>query len=286
MKRYLKIILPLILWLGATPIFFAAPLQVSVTVAPQKYFLRKIAGNLVEVNVLVRSGADPHTYEPTPQQMVILSRSQLYFSVGLEFENVWLPKFRSINPKLKFIAQDEAIPKLEMEHDHNEEHGAEHDSFDPHIWLSPPLVKIQVLNLLAGLVEEDPEHKDIYQKNYQRFQLEIDQLYLDLKRQFAGKRINFAVFHPSWGYFAQAFGLRQIAIEVEGKNPKPQQLGEIIRELRQLKIGAIFVEPQFSRRSATVVVRAIKGEILVIDPLAEDWEKNLRKVADQLLQKR
>ncbi|MCP4297779.1 MAG: zinc ABC transporter solute-binding protein [Proteobacteria bacterium] len=284
MSRSLKTISLWGLFFLAVPLTYAAPLQVFVTIAPQKYFLQKIGGDLVNVKVLVRPGADPHTYEPSPRQMVAMGRAQLYFTIGTEFERIWLPKLEPANPELKFIAQDRGIAKIKMldigdHHDHDD-----HNDKDPHIWLSPPLVKQQIQTILSALVAEDPENSKIYQENFARFLAEIDQLNFDLKRLFSGRKINFAVFHPSWGYFAQAFGLRQIAIEVEGKSPKPRQLEKIIRELQTLKIKTLFVQPQFSQRSAKIVARAAKTRIGVLDSMSENWEDNLREAARLILQ--
>ncbi len=274
----------LILFFLAAPITYAEPLQVFATIAPQKYFLEKIGGDLVNVNVLVGPGADPHTYEPSPRQMVAMGRSQLYFTIGTELEKIWLPKLEPANSELKFIAQDQGIAKIKMvdTSDHNDHN--DHDDKDPHIWLSPPLVKQQIETILSALVAEDPQNSKIYQENSAKFLAEIDQLNLDLKRLFSGRKINFAVFHPSWGYFAQAFGLRQIAIEVEGKSPKPRQLEKIIRELQNLKIKTLFVQPQFSQRSAKIVARAAKARVVVLDSMSENWEDNLRKAARLILQ--
>ncbi len=296
-------------------------LPVFVTIAPQKYFVQQIGRDLVDVQVMVHPGADPHTYEPKPQQMVAISRAKLYFAVGIEFEEANLSKIIATNPNLKVIDTDHGIEKLAMETHHHQdghaeehhegddheadhdkekgehheekEHGhrgeAEHDEdhhehagLDPHIWLSPPLVKIQGRTILAALQEVDPGNRSIYEANFQEFAAKIGQLDADLKKIFAGKTgLQFMVFHPAWGYFAHAYGLKQVPIEIEGKEPKPAQLKELIQHARKNDIKVIFVQPQFSSQSAEVVAREIGGQVAFVDPLAEDWMANLRQVADK-----
>jgi zinc transport system substrate-binding protein len=180
----------------------------------------------------------------------------------------------------------------EAEHDQEkgEHHGdAEHDEdheeragLDPHIWLSPPLVKIQARTILAALQETDPAHRSIYEANFKAFTSQIDQLDAGLKKTFAGKKgLQFMVFHPAWGYFAHAYGLKQVPIEIEGKDPKPAQLKKLIEHARENGIKVVFVQPQFSSKSAELVAREIGGQVAFVDPLAEDWMANLREVADK-----
>jgi len=162
---------------------------------------------------------------------------------------------------------------------HEKDHH-EHAGLDPHIWLSPPLVKIQARAILAALQEADPAHRSVYEANFKAFSERIDQLDADLKETLAGKAgLQFMVFHPSWGYFAHAYGLKQVPIEIEGKDPKPAQLKELIEHAREIGIRVIFVQPQFSARSAKLVAREIGGQVVYADPLAPDWLDNLREVA-------
>ena len=166
--------------------------------------------------------------------------------------------------------------------DHHEDKHAEHTELDPHIWLAPPLVKIQARTIRDALKASDPAHKADYTANYRKFAADIDRLDSDLRKVFAGKEgLRFMVFHPSWGYFAKAYKLKQVSIEIEGKDPKPAQLKELIEDARENGIRVVFVQPQFSARSAKLVAREIGGQVVFVDPLAEDWMDNLRKVADK-----
>jgi len=240
--------------------------------------------------------------------MADLSKAKIYFAIGVPFENTWLEKIAAANPNMRVVHTEHGIEKLAMaahhhddgdeeehhksEHDHEkgEHHEAsehekdnhEHAGLDPHIWLSPPLVKTQARNILAALQEADPAHRSVYEANFKAFSARIDQLDADLKKTFAGKReLQFMVFHPAWGYFAHAYGLKQVPIEIEGKDPKPAQLKELIKHAREKEIKVIFVQPQFSTSSAELVAREIDGQVVFANPLAPDWLENLRKVADK-----
>ncbi|MFZ5571109.1 MAG: metal ABC transporter solute-binding protein, Zn/Mn family [Thermodesulfobacteriota bacterium] len=265
---------------------------VFVSIAPQKYFVQQIGKNLVDVQVMVAPGSNPHAYEPKPRQMRGLAKARLYFAVGVPFETVWLKKIAAANPGMKIIHTDQGIGKLPMtahDHDHQDRNGhgveplePEPGGLDPHIWLSPPLVRIQAGAILKALEEMDPVHGAEYRANHDRFVAEIDRLDNELKQIFAGKKgLRFIVFHPAWGYFADAYGLEQMPIELEGKDPKPARLRKLIEHAREKGVKVIFVQPQFSGKSAALVAREIGGQVAFADPLAEDWAANLRQVADQ-----
>jgi zinc transport system substrate-binding protein len=269
-------------------------LPVFVSILPQQYLVQQIGGEHVDVQVMVAPGASPATYEPKPRQMAALSRARLYFAIGVPFETAWLDKIAAANPAMQVVHTEEGIRKRPMvEHpheggpdgdaDHNpaeSRHG--HGILDPHIWLSPPLVKLQAATIMEALMAADPAHAADYERNGRRFQAAIDTLDQDLKKIFAGQAgRRFMVFHPSWGYFAAAYGLVQVPIELEGKDPKPAQLQALIQYARQHRIKVIFVQPQFSRRSAAIVAAEIGGRVVLADPLALDWMENLRHVAGE-----
>lgn len=281
---------------------------VFVSIVPQKYFVQQIGKDLVDVQAMVQPGASPATYEPKPKQMADLSKARIYFAIGVPFENAWLEKIAAANPNMQVVHTDHGIKKLAMaahphhhddhakqqhEADHHHEGVAHHGEaghndhheragLDPHIWLSPPLVKIQARTILAALQEVDPVHRSVYEANFKEFATQIDQLDADLKEIFAGKTgLQFMVFHPAWGYFARAYGLKQVPIEIEGKAPKPAQLKALIQHARRDRIKVVFVQPQFSTQSAEVVAREIRGAVAFANPLAADWMANLRGVADK-----
>jgi zinc transport system substrate-binding protein len=281
----------------------AAKVSVFVSIPPQKYFVQKIGGDRVAVAVLAGPGSNPHNYEPKPRQMAELAGAAVYFAVGLDFERAWLPRIAAASPGLLIVRTDEGIAKIAMaghRHDEPEKESARggkknapghageagpdrpEGAPDPHVWLAPALVKIQARHILQALAAADAGGRERYEANFAAFLREIDALDDELKALFVDRQAaRFLVLHPSWGYFAQAYGLEQVPIEFEGKDPKPAQLGELIRFARGRGIKAVFVQPQFSAKSAELVAREIGGRVVVADPLAENWAGNLRAVAGE-----
>ncbi len=273
----------------------AAPVRVFVSIPPQKYFVEKIAGPLVDVAVMAPPGANPHAYEPRPRQMSELSHARAFLAVGVPFEHTWLPRFAALNKNLLIVHTDRGIRKREMSaHSHGSEDEPHHGSHeeedhkhgtDPHIWVSPPLALLQARNILAALVEILPGERQTLYENYGRFIGEIAELDTEIMNLFPpGKasRPSFLVFHPAWGYFAEAYGLEETAVEVEGKEPKPAELIKLIEKAREMGVKAIFVQPQMSTRTAETIADAVGAVVTVADPLAEQWASNLRTVARKI----
>lgn len=270
-----------------TSFVYAQP-NVTVSIAPQKYFVEQIAKNLVHINVMVSAGSSPHTYEPKPQQMKDISTSDIYFTIGDGFEKAWLPKFKSINPKMIFADTSVGITKIAMAEHHHEGNNknAHHDDddddggLDPHIWLDPLLVKIQAKTILETLSRVYPSHVKEFEANYATFLVSLDTLDTNIKTMLEPiKHRSFIVFHPSFGYFAKRYGLEQVAIEVSGKEPKPAELAHIIKEAKEENAKIVFVSPQFSQKSAKSIATQINGKVEIIDPLEYSWENNLMKIA-------
>lgn len=273
-----------------SPASAGKPLKITVSILPQKYFVQKIGGDLVDISVMVLPGSSPATYEPKPKQMVKLAESKIYFAIGVFFEEVWLKKFAGVNPEMRIIATQNGIEKIPMQrhlHDDKERnHGkavARAGIKDPHIWLSPPLVMLQARNILNALMRADPVHRRTYEDNYKNFINKVVDLDLKIRNQFTGTNqgTRFMVYHPAWGYFAKAYDLIQIPVEMEGKNPTPKGLQQLIRNAKKDGIKVVFVQPQFSTKSAQTIAKAIGGRVVFADPLAFDWAKNLLMVARQ-----
>jgi len=261
-------------------------IPVFVSILPQKYFAEKIGGEHIDVSVMVEPGGNPHNYEPKPKQMAVLSKAKIYFAVGVTFEEIWLEKFAGINKEMAIIHIDDGVEKISMKADHHEgEKKEDHGTKDPHIWLSPPLVKIQAKNIFNALAAADPEHSRDYEANYNRFITELTDLDTEIRNILSkkGKNKQFMVFHPAWGYFADAYGLEQIPVEIEGKTPKPAELGHLIKHAKEHGIKVIFVQPQFSAKSAEVIAKEIGGKIAFADPLSPDWADNLRQMAEKFV---
>ncbi len=252
---------------------------VTVSLLPQRFFVEKIAGDLVRVIVMVPPGYSPATYAPTPRQLQELSRSRLYFRIGhIPFEKAWLGKIADSNPGLGIVDTSRGV-ELIAGHDHENERN-QHTGIDPHIWLSPQAVKVQVEHIWRALAKEFPRYEEIYKKNFDQFISEIDELDRHIRRLLSTRQGNtFMVFHPAWGYFAREYGLVQLAIEVEGKSPNPADMKRIVEEAVRKNIRLIFIQKQFDTHSAQAVAAEIGARLVPLDPLAEDWLDNMRQMA-------
>jgi zinc transport system substrate-binding protein len=261
-------------------------MDVTVSILPQKYFVERIGGDHVEVNVMVEPGASPATYEPKAGQLISLSASSAYFAIGVPFENAWLDKIASANTDMLMVDTVKGIERMSMtgsfDHEEGEKHetGGESDSPDPHIWLSPSLVKIQANNIYDALVSLDPSNQEDYRANLDSFLNDIDQLDADIRATLAGTESRkFIVFHPAWGYFARDYDLEMVPIEVGGQEPSAAELADLVTLAKEEQIQVIFAQPEFSTRDAETIADEIGGKVLLISPLAPDWLENLQSVS-------
>lgn len=266
------------------PLYAAEPLQVFVSVVPQKHFAEKVGGDQVKVESMVQPGFSPETYEPSAQQISALSKAKLYIRVGMPFEDAWMKRIQGVNPSMLFIDAREGVKLRNLEAHSHEGHESHTDNDviepDPHLWVSPRIAKQMAKQLADTFSQLRPEHSELFNKNYESFATELDQLDQELIELFKDKQNHkFMVFHPAWGYLADAYGLQQIPIEVEGKEPGAKALAALIKEAQAAQVKTIFVQPQFSQRAAEQVAKAIGGQVVSIDNLAEDYIPNLRKAA-------
>ncbi len=273
----------------------ASTQELTVNILPQKYFVEKIVKDKFTINVMVKPGASPHNFEPKPSQMRSLVASKVYFLIGDATEKNWIEKFKQNAKNTLFVDTTIGVEKIEMakheheevaQHDHkkdekDEEH--DHSGLDPHIWLDPVLVKIQAKNIYEAMIKIDSANSDFYKTNYEEFIKELETLDSNIKTILAPHKDKaFMVFHPSWGYFAKRYDLEQISIEIEGKEPKPNELVELIEESKKHDIKIVFVSPQFSQKSAQAISKNIGANVVAIDPLSDNWNENLQKVANEI----
>ncbi len=284
--RYLPIWLAL-LWPLAS---LAAPLEVFVSVLPQATFVASVGGEHVKVGALTRPGQNHETFEPTPQQVADIARADLFIGIGMPFEQAWLPRLRAANPRMRVLDAREGIDLLPLDHhDHDEAPGhagpvpTADEAGDPHLWTSPLLAARMSASIRDTLTELDPAHAEDYARNQARFAAELAALDQEIRRQLKDlPSRTFLVFHPAWGYFAQAYGLTQVPIEQGGKEPGARTLVTLIEEAKRDQIRVVFVQPQSDPRFADQIARAIGGQVIAIDPLAPDYVANLRAVARQI----
>ena len=256
------------------------PIRVFVSILPQAGLVERIGGEKVEVTVLVGPGRSPATYSPSPKQLAELSKAKLFVRVGVPFEEGFIDKIRETYPKLRIVDQRDNVRLLrsECEHDHDQDH--DHGESDPHIWLDPKRLKVQAQNIGKALVEANPENIAEYNTNMLKLIAELEALDKKigvLMAPYRGKVL--LVYHPAYGYFADSYGLKQVAVEAGGKEPGGKQLATFIEQARELKAKVIFVQPQFSKKSAKLVAEAIGGKVVAMDPLARDVFSNLEKMA-------
>ena len=261
-----------------------------VSILPEQTFVKAIGGDKVNVSLMVQPGNSPHTYEPKPSQMIEIAKADLYFAIDVEFEDVWLPKFQSLNPKMQVIDLADNVTKMQMQDKHeceaDDEHHSEHEEDkhegeDPHIWTAPSNVKIIAENIYNALKKIDPVNADYYKRNLDIFLASIDETdrqIIHFLSSLEDER-RFMVFHPSWGYFAKAYNLEQIAVEVEGKEPKPKELIHLLKEAKEEKVKAIFTQPEFSDTVAKIIAKELQIPVVKVSPLAPNWSENLINIA-------
>ncbi|MFZ5765818.1 MAG: metal ABC transporter solute-binding protein, Zn/Mn family [Thermodesulfobacteriota bacterium] len=255
---------------------------VVVSIPPQLFFVERIGGERVRADVMVRPGQSPHTYAPTPKQMAGLARAKIYFRIGVAFENGFLPKLQSAVPDIRIVDTTSGITlaKMTAHDEHGDDHGHQAEELDIHTWLDPMLVKQQAAIIRDSLSELDPADRSLFAANYRRFAEELDALHLRLSQSLAPYRgKSFFVFHPAFGYFARAYGLHQVAVESGGKQPGPRHLARLIDRARAEGVQVLFVQPQFSVKSAETIARAIDGVVIPLDPLAPDYLANMGRIA-------
>jgi zinc transport system substrate-binding protein len=271
-------------------------LAVAVSILPQKWLVEQLAGGRAEVTALALPGDNPHTYQPSDAQVSRLMNSVVFFRLGVPFENG--PWFQAIqgSGRLPIVDLREGVDLLDMgaHAHHSSEQGPDKDAHgheeaeggkDPHTWLSVHAMKTQAATIARTLASIDPAHKADYERRLADLLKRLDALDAALGAKLAPVRGKaFFVFHPAWGYFAHDYGLRQVAIEVEGKEPSDRELTAIQRQARQAGVKAILVQPQISGRGAQAVASVIGARVVVADPLAEDVPETLTRIADVLVQ--
>ncbi len=263
---------------------------VSVSVLPQKYFVEAIAGEGIKVNVMIPPGASHSSYEPTARQMNLLVNSQAYLKIGhLDFELSWMPRFGGVNPGMKIFDLSEGIDLIAGECDHHNEPGHIHSQeegkgIDPHTWMSPGNVKIIATNILNSLNSIFPSDSTVFRSNFNSFMMTVDSVHA-LYNQNASKLKgrSFIIYHPALAYLARDYGMEQIVLEFEGKEPPPAHIKAIIDLAKEKNIGFIFVQKQFSLDNSRSLAKEINAEIIPIDPMDENWKEQMIEILNHLL---
>ncbi|WP_086479359.1 metal ABC transporter solute-binding protein, Zn/Mn family [Oceanospirillum sanctuarii] len=290
---------------------------VFVSVTPQKYLLEKVAGDTIQIEVLVQPGHNPHSYDPTARQMARLAKAKLLMTTGVPFEQVWLPRIRRLNPEMAIIdtlegiveqkpaypehkddqhdetAHDDHDEHSHEAHEHEEKHGHkdhdheghDHDSDDPHVWMDPIKATAQARIMANALKAAQPQHAAIYEQNYQQLASEfkaLDHEIHEALENYEGR--TFMVFHPAWGHFAARYHIEQVAIEYQGKSPSARQLVSLSEKAKAEQIKVILVQEQFNQKPAERIADNIGARVVKADPLPENLPLAIRQLSQQLLE--
>lgn len=266
----------------ASPVY-SASIEVFVSILPQQYAVERIGGDYVNVNVMVKPGQSPETFEPSPKLMSLYSKSDIFFTIGLPFEQVWIDRVASLNKDILVINTQ---PDKDSLTDHIEKatvSSEHHHSWDPHTWLSPVLFLQQAKIILHELIAKSPENKSYYYSNYNELKHDINVMHDMFSKAFKEtSKANFITFHPAFSYFARQYGLTQISIEMDGKDPSAKQVAQVINRMKKEKVAYLLIEKQFNQTIPVTIANSVGAKILVIDPLALDYLMNMRDVADKI----
>lgn len=259
---------------------------ISVTIEPQRYFAEKIAGDLFQINCVTPAGQSPETYDPTPQQMVQISQSQAYFRIGeIGFEQAWMKNLQSQNPDMVVFDLSEGMELIKNEEEAHEEgeahhHHHHHGSVDPHIWTSISGARVIAQNTCQAFIKLDPENQEVYRAGYQRLIEEIDSTEVEMKQllqPLAGTA--FIIYHPALTYFAREFGLKQLCIELDGKEPSPAQLKQLLETATQSGAKVVFVQQEFDQKNAELIAQETGCRLVTINPLSYNWHDEMIRLA-------
>jgi zinc transport system substrate-binding protein len=254
---------------------------ITVSIAPFKYFVEAIGGNDFIVNVMVPAGSDPHVYEPVPEQINKLRRSTGYISNGyLGFEMNWLERFYETNRTMKKLCLGDKINPIVSEHQHQGEHV---EGADPHYWVSPLSAKIMAVSVKDFLSSLYPAHIQKYEENCQIFLKKIEELDKQTQTRFSSlKRRSFMIYHPNFAYIARDYGLEEIPVEFEGKEPPPSRIREMIDHARLDSVKIIFLQREYDPKNANAIAKEIGAEVKIVDPLSEDWMASTSFILDAI----
>lgn len=254
---------------------------IVVSILPEKYFVDQIMGDQFKVEVMVPPGASPANYDPTPQQLAQLSRAIIYFKIGyIGFEQSWIPKLETEYPKLPFIDLSIGVELMEISDGHSDH---KHNGVEPHIWMSPKNARIIAQNIWKTACDINPQEKELFTKNLDSLLKKIDMLDTQVHDQLTNlSRNSFIIYHPALTYFAHEYGLEQIPVEREGKEPSVQYMRKVIQQAKEKDIRLIFVQKEFNQNEALTLEKEIGGKIVSIDPLTYEWLEQIKYISQQL----
>ena len=263
---------------------YGSPIRAFVSIPPEAYIIQRIGGDEVQVEALTKPWQSPETFDISPEQMIALSKADLYFTLDLPFEQALTEKLKKQHPKIKIVSLRQGIPLRKLEEAHNHE-GHHHSplEWDPHIWLNPKLVVIQCTTILDALIEQKPTAKTLFENNAALLIQELEALHRSLQTMLEPVRGKpFFVYHPAFGYFADAYGLKQVSIEYDGKSPSLKRLESLQTEAQQKNVRTLFIQPEFEQAQAKQLAKNLGAELVTLDPLAYNYLENIYAIAENI----
>ncbi len=261
--------------------------QILVSIAPYAFFVHQIAGPELSVTTLIPEGANPHLYEPTPRGVARIRHAAIWIRLGESFDQKVYQVFQEQNPNLRIVDIAQGIDLLSACGHTHAEHPCQQgrEGQDMHIWLSPRLAKIQAQTIADALIETFPDQQPVYAERLQVFLKKLDALDAHLTQQLTSKKGQaILVSHPAFAYFCQDYGLIQLSVEMEGKEPLPQQITKLLNEARRYEVTTVLLEPQYSNKGAELIAKELQVPTATVDPYAENYIDNLKTIADIISQ--
>ena len=242
-------------------------LEIFVSIAPQKFLVEKIGGDRVHVNVMLQTGQSPETFDPAPKQIAMLSETQVYFRIGVPFENHWMTRMTAQNTRMRVVNCCDSMLF----------------NNDPHVWTDPYNIRIIAARIRETLNQLDPGGASLFDSNYRMLITDLDRLDQDIRALLSRRRTNyFIVSHGSWGYYARHYGLNQLALESLGRELGPRGMSELVELAKSEAIHTIFIQQQHPARTAYTLARELDAKVISIDPLAEDYIGNMYSITRQI----
>lgn len=248
--------------------------QITVTIEPLRYFTEQIAGDNFQVNTMVPKGGNPETYEPTPQQMIQLAKSDLYIKVGnIGFERIWMSKLKQNAPHTLIIDSSYGIELVRTGQNIN----------DPHTWMSTKNAIQIARNIYQALAKIDKKNNAYYQENLDKLLQKIDTTDQQIRNLLAKKTSRaFLIYHPALTYFAHDYQLQQIPIEINGREPSASQLKETIQTAKALHVKTFFIQKEFASRQTLLISKSMGVDTTTINPLSAHWQEQMLLIASKI----
>jgi zinc transport system substrate-binding protein len=275
-----KILLLFLVLLGScfAPSSKSSKPVVLVTIQPYAYFVEQIAGNTVSIEIFVPPSANPHTYEPTPKQVEKFARAKIWFRYGDSIEQKILPFLRE--KKVTDVDLSKSVHLLASA----EPCGHAHEGKDLHVWLNPQLALKQAKEISAELIRAWPEHQKLFEQNYSNLAQRLEALDQEIKTELKPfKNSYLLISHPALGYYCERYGLHQLSVECEGKDPLPQQVARVVKEAQEKKVKVVFTEPQYNNKGASLIAKKLKLPTHEIDPYASDYFKMMHDITKSIV---